>query len=116
MALVILRVAFTEAMRLRMSFREAMDALAIWNERRRRLRSEKTSGELLGHLLNYALELGGGSVGQVLAVADVVEDAGVLAPEIQQESLLEGLDLVERHRIAIAVDAGVDHADLLFHL
>ena len=44
------------------------------------------------------------------------EDGGVLAAQVGQQRLLERLDLVERHRIEIAVDAGVDHADLLFHL
>src|SRR6185437_4584502 len=40
----------------------------------------------------------------------------MLATQQRQQTVLESLDLVERQRIEIAVGAGPDHADLLFHL
>src|SRR5215468_3745428 len=115
MALVILRVAFTEAMRLRMSLREGIGAFK--DAAGRRLRPPlRRLGELLGDLLYHDLQLGRRRIRQILAVADRIEDARILAAQIEQQRFLEGLDLLERHWIAIAVDARVDDADLLLHL
>src|SRR4029450_3711527 len=86
-ALVILRVAFTEAMRLRMSLREAIGAFAdaagrLAPQPLRRLR------ELLGDLLDHDLQLGRRRIRQVLAVADLIQDAGILAAQIEQQRFL----------------------------
>src|SRR5262245_29862862 len=74
------------------------------------------SGEALGVAFDHRLELGGGIVREVAAVTDRVEDIGILAAPERQQPVLERANLVERKRIQIAVGAGPDHADLLFHL
>src|ERR1700677_1409621 len=72
--------------------------------------------ERLGVTLNHRLELGGGVVVEIAGVADGVEDVDVLAAQKRQQAVLEAAHLGNRKRIEIAVDAGIDHHDLLFHL
>src|SRR5215468_60636 len=72
MALVILRVAFTEAMRLRMSLREAIGAFKAAAGRRLRRHPLTRLAELLGDLLDHALQLGRRRIRQILAVADLI--------------------------------------------
>src|SRR3954449_9630380 len=72
--------------------------------------------EALGETFDHRLQLGGGVVGEIAAVADRVEDLDVLAAQQRQQTVLERAHLVDRQRIEIAVGAGPDHADLLFHL
>lgn len=40
----------------------------------------------------------------------------MLGAQGAEELLLEGADLAHRKLVEVAVDAGVDHRDLLFHL
>src|SRR6187549_2307881 len=70
----------------------------------------------LGVTLDHGLQLGGGVVAEVAAVADGVEDVDVLAAQQRQQTVLEGANLADRNAVEIAVDAGIDHHDLLFHL
>src|SRR5262245_53653107 len=72
--------------------------------------------ERLREALDHRLQLRGGVVRQIAAVADRVEDVGVLAAQKRQQAVLERAHLVERERIEITVGAGPDHANLLFHL
>src|SRR3954466_2979862 len=72
--------------------------------------------EALGETFDHRLQLGGTVVGEIAAVADRVEDLDVLAAQQRQQTVLERAHLVDRQRIEIAVGAGPDHADLLFHL
>src|ERR1700761_1696273 len=62
------------------------------------------------------LQLCSGVVGEVAAVADRIEDVDILAAQKRQQAVFEGAHLVDRKRIEIAVGAGPDHANLLFHL
>src|SRR5262249_2816043 len=124
MALVIFCVALVAAMRTRMSLREAIScqspsitaSLSCPASLRASTSSLRLLPERLREALDHALELGGGLVGEVAAVADAVEQVGMLRAQRGQQSLLERLHPVDRKRIEVAVDAGVDHADLLLHL
>src|SRR5689334_3691817 len=89
MALVILRVAFTEAMRLRMSLREGIGAFKDVAGRRLRPKPLRRLRELLGDLLDHDLQLGRRRIRQILAVADLIKDAGILAAQIEQQCFLE---------------------------
>src|SRR5665213_596064 len=70
----------------------------------------------LGETFDRRFQLGGGVIRKIAALADGIEDVGILAAQQRQQAVLEGAYLVERKRIEIAVGAGPDHADLLFHL
>src|ERR1700678_751178 len=72
--------------------------------------------ERLDEALDHALQLGRGIVRKIAAVTNGVEDLDVLAPQRRQQPVFERPHLVERKRVEIAVGAGPDHADLLFHL
>src|SRR6266540_5609158 len=76
----------------------------------------KSSSKRLGVGVDRGLELAGGCVAQIAALADVVENVGVLVAQQHEQALLERLHPVDRDRVEVAVDAGIDHADLLFHL
>src|ERR1700712_3698663 len=78
--------------------------------------SKRLSSKRLGVAFDQRLQLGGGVDAEVAAVADGVEDVDVLAARQRQQAVLEGANLVDRNGIEIAVDAGIDHHDLLFHL
>src|SRR5262245_7982440 len=98
MALVIFCVALVAAMRLRRSLRLAM------------------SGERPGVGLDRALELGAGGVVEIARGADRLQNIRVIGAYGGQQALLERAHPVDRERIEIAVDAGVDDDDLLLHL
>src|ERR1700679_3175898 len=101
MALVIFCVALVEAMRTRMSLSEAI----LSSPRRSDPRSDREplfrharplkaghDGELSKRFdvtLDHALELGGGVVTEIAAVADGVEDVDVLAAHQRQQAVLE---------------------------
>src|SRR6201998_1974882 len=70
----------------------------------------------LGETSDPRLKFGGGIVAEIAAVADGIEDVDVLATQQRQQAVLEAAHLGDRKRVEIAVDAGVDHHDLLFHL
>src|SRR5262245_62402973 len=74
------------------------------------------SGECLGVAVNQALELGRVRIRKVAAFADAVEQIGVLAAQQRQEPALERSHASDVDRVKIAVDAGVDHTNLLLHL
>src|SRR4051795_6442576 len=146
MALVIFCVALGEAMRPRMSFSDAIlsspwrPALSAWPRTphsscsalcRARLilfspcqrtwmaRTNPAMTNLsegLGETFDHALQLGRGVIAEIAAVADVIQDVDVLPAQQRQQAVLEAAHLGNRKRVQIAVDAGVDHHDLLFHL
>src|SRR5205823_8478518 len=70
----------------------------------------------LGVTFDHTLQLATEIVGEIAAVTNAVEDLDVLAAQQRQQAILESTHLVDRERIEIAVGAGPDHADLLFHL
>src|SRR5450631_3074771 len=72
--------------------------------------------ERLGVTLDHRLQLGGGVVAEIAAIADGVEDIDVLAAQQRQQAVLEVVHLGDRDAVKVAVDAGIDHHDLLFHL
>src|ERR1700730_14158607 len=74
------------------------------------------SSKRLGVSLDHRLQLGGGFLAEIAAVADRVENVDVLAPQQREQAILELAHLVDRKRIEVAVGAGPDHHDLLFHL
>src|SRR3974390_723678 len=126
MALVIFCVALVEAMRTRMSFKLAIAAnlpssstpsphpRGRGDQNRACARSELS--KRLGVTLDHRLQLAGGVVREIAGLADAVEDVDILAAQERQQAVLESAHLVERERVEIAVGAGPDHADLLFHL
>src|SRR5215470_3900829 len=114
MALVIFCVALVAAMRTRMSLRLAIYRLAP--KGLTRTAKGQSSRKRLGEFVDRGLELAGGGVVEVAAVADGVEDALVLAADRHQQALLERLHPVDRDRVEIAVDPGIDDDDLLLHL
>src|SRR6201996_1204690 len=75
-----------------------------------------SSSKRLGVTLDHRLELRRGIIAEIAAVTDGVEDVDVLAAQQRQQPVLESAHLGDRKRIEIAVDAGIDHHDLLFHL
>src|SRR5215471_3425246 len=100
MALVIFCVALVAAMRTRMSLREAISCQSPWNTTLAFVVPGLGSGihvfvfalrERLREALDHALELGVGLVGEVAAVADAVEQVGMLRAQRGQKSLLERL-------------------------
>src|SRR5262245_22297028 len=109
MALVIFCVALVAVMRTRMSLRLAMSNCP-------RSLPMPPSGECLGVAVDQAFELGRIGIRQVTALADAVEQIGVLAAQQRQEPGLEWSHASDVHRVKIAVYACVDHADLLLHL
>src|SRR5438067_4723163 len=107
MALVIFCVALVAAMRTRMSLRLAIFGRQRTDDRRRTklppafhhvssvLRAlssvfRRPSCERLGIAVDRSLELGGGRVGQVARLADVIEDVGTLVARQREQALLEG--------------------------
>src|SRR4029079_6430211 len=74
------------------------------------------SDECLGVTVDQAFELGRIGILQVAALADAVEQIGVLGAQQRQRPAFERTHTGNFHRIEIAVDAGVDHANLLLHL
>src|ERR1051325_8295282 len=114
MALVIFCVALVAAMRTRMSLREAISSAS--QHRIHKHLSGKNLRKRLRETLDHALELGGKVVVEVAGVADAVEQVAVLRAQRAQQPFLERLHPVDRDRIEVAVDAGVDDADLLLHL
>src|SRR6476659_10608216 len=79
-------------------------------------RSGSVSRERLCIRLDDALELGGAGVIEIARIADGAEDVGVPAAQRAEQAVLESAHPLDRQRIEVAVDAGVDHADLLLHL
>src|SRR5579864_4534409 len=73
------------------------------------------SRERLDVALDCALELGGRRVVKVARLGDGFENIGMLVAQRAEQAVLEGAYAVDRQRIEIAVDAGIDDADLLFH-
>src|SRR6202521_4014657 len=76
----------------------------------------KKSSKCLGVSLDHRLQPGGGFVAEIAGIADGVEDVDVLAAQQRQQAILELAHLGDRKRIEIAVDAGINRHDLLFHL
>src|SRR5512147_2532301 len=109
MALVIFCVALVAAMRTRMSLRLAMSYES-------RSLPIPSSGERLGVAVDHGLEFGRIGIRQVAALADAVEQIDVLAAQQRQQPAFERPHAGDVDRIEIAVDAGINHADLLFHL
>src|SRR4029077_5830916 len=70
----------------------------------------------LGIAADEGLQLAGIGIRKVAALANAVEQIGMLGAQQRQQPAFEGAHAVHRHRIKIAVDARVDHADLFFHL
>src|SRR4051794_18330730 len=142
MALVIFCVALVEAMRTRMSLSEAilspprrpdrhdptasLSSIKSGHKREACLRANAPgqnvnqpngrSSKRLGESLDHGLQLGGGIVAEIAGFADRVQNLDVLAAQQRQQAVLEAAHLVDRERVEIAVGAGPDHADLLFHL
>src|SRR5687767_1702173 len=121
MALVIFCVALTEAMRLRRSFKLGIERpyplrKSGWILRERKSLRERPLRERLGVALDNVLELRFRVARQVLRSADGFEEIGVLATQEREQTILEGAHPVEGQGVEIAIHAGVDHGDLLFHL
>src|SRR5437879_2136503 len=74
------------------------------------------SSKRLGESLDHRLQLGGGIVAEIAAIADRVQNFDVLAAQQRQQAVFEPAHLADRERIEIAIGTGPDHADLLFHL
>src|SRR5262245_23322583 len=74
------------------------------------------SSECLGVAVDHALELGPIGIRKVSTLADAIEEIGVLAAQQRQQPAFEWSHACGVNRIKIAVDASVDHADLLLHL
>src|SRR5687767_11755870 len=110
MALVIFCVALVEARRTRMSLRLAIQSIPV------NAGASITSSEGLGVSVDHALQLLLGIAGKVVGLANILEDVAVLGPHQRQQAVLERAHPVDRDRIEIAVHAGIDHHDLLFHL
>src|SRR5262245_1856279 len=110
MALVIFCVALVAAMRTRMSLRLAIQSILANAD------ASSSSGERLGVAVDHAFQLRFGVGGKVGGLADVFEDVVVLGPHQRKQALLECAHPGDRERIEIAVHAGIDHHDLLFHL
>jgi hypothetical protein len=66
----------------------------------------------LGIGIDHALELGGGRIVEIAGLADGLEEIALLAAQQSQQPILERPYPVDRDRIEIAVDPGIDHADL----
>src|SRR5260370_21127305 len=76
----------------------------------------KKLSKRLGVTIDHRLQLGGGVVVEVAGIAYGIEDIDVLAAQQRQQAILELTHLGNWKRIEIAVGAGPDHHDLLFHL
>src|SRR5690606_1709213 len=70
----------------------------------------------LRDLVESRLELGAGIVAELLFGRDGLEDFRILAAQGREHALLEVTNLVDRDRVEIAIGAGKDHRNLLFHL
>src|SRR3954466_11187742 len=114
-ALVIFCVALVAAMRTRMSLRLAigLDLSACRGAARHHRNCLR---KCLRIRVDRSLELGGGGVIEVLAVADDVEDALMLGTHQRQQTLLERVHPIDRDGVAVAVDAGINGDDLLLDL
>src|SRR6202166_5076885 len=73
------------------------------------------SRERLGVALDSALKLAGRRIVKVARLGDGFEDIGMLVAQRAEQAVLKRAYAVERQRIEIAVDAGIDDADLLLH-
>src|SRR5262249_23196094 len=96
-------------MRTRMSLREAIRFYS-------RDPLTQSSGERPGVAFDRALELAGSRLAQVAGLANVLENIAVLRAHQREEPVLEVAHPADAERVEIAVDAGIDHHDLLFHL
>src|SRR5690606_32944196 len=67
-------------------------------------------------VIESSLELSARIVAQGLLAGDGGEQRRIFATQRRQHRLLEITDLVDRNAIEIAVGAGKDHRNLLFHL
>src|SRR5262245_19012405 len=75
-----------------------------------------TSRKSAGVFVDDVLELAPVGVRKIAALSDAVEQARMLRPQQSQKAVLERTHAQNVERVEIPVDAGVDHADLLFHL
>src|SRR4051794_11432584 len=106
-ALVIFCVALVEAMRTRMSLRLAIQSFP---------RAAAALGKALRITIQRGLQLAGGGVGKIAGLSDVLKNVGVLGAHGIEQAFLERAHALDRNRIEIAFDAGLDHPRLLFHL
>src|SRR5580658_883210 len=110
MALVIFCVALVAAIRLRRSLSDGIRSSVYCNALTR-----MSLRECFGIVVNHALKLAGGRVIEITRVADRFQNVGMLVVQLPEQTVLEGADTIDRQRIEIAVDAGIDDTDLLFH-
>src|SRR5580700_10684468 len=73
------------------------------------------SRERLCVALDGALELAGHGIVEVARLGDGFENIGMLVAQRAEQAVLEGAYAVDRQWIEIAVDSGIDDADLLLH-
>src|ERR1700677_660073 len=80
--------------------------------------SDSCSGrdECLGVAFDRRLELSGRGIVEVAGIADRAENFRMLLAQRAEQTVLEGANAVDRKRVEVAVDAGIDDADLFFHL
>src|SRR3984893_17359351 len=109
MALVIFCVALTEAIRLRKSFSEGMVSPVHICP------GAANSSEVLGVGIDNRFEFCPGLVGEILRGANRIEETGVARAQEREEPVLEGPHPVNRKRIEVAIDPGIDHANLFLH-
>src|SRR5690606_37354131 len=67
-------------------------------------------------VIESSLELSTRIVAQGLLAGDGGEQRSVFATQRRQHRLLEVADLADRNAVEIAIGAGKDHRNLLFHL
>src|SRR3546814_10642544 len=72
------------------------------------------SGEGLGEVFEYRLQLLFDVRRQGLRLADALQHVAVLAAHQAEEGLLETGDGIDRHLVEIPLHAGIDRDDLLF--
>src|SRR5271157_217022 len=80
------------------------------------VRGRRISAEARGVGFDRRLELGLDVARQIAGRADRLQDFRVLRSQESEKSVFKRPNLVERQFVEIAVDAGVDDANLLFHL
>src|SRR5271167_2990151 len=73
------------------------------------------SRKRLGVAVDDALELTLGILVEIARLTDRCENVLVLAVQEAKETVLESAYAIDRERIEIAVDAGIDDANLLLH-
>src|SRR6516162_6224419 len=66
--------------------------------------------------LDRGLELGAGRVVEIARLADSAENVSMLAAQRSKQAIFERAHAIDRYSVEVAVDAGIDGADLLFHL